>query len=43
MLMFFINRAGRGLGRRRRTELLRAKRLMQEMVAGARSSRSTGS
>lgn len=33
MLMFFINRAGRGLSRRRRAELLRAKRLMQAMVA----------
>jgi tRNA(adenine34) deaminase len=33
MLMFFINRAGRGLSRRRRAELVRAKRLMQAMVA----------
>lgn len=39
MLMFFINRAGRGLGRRRRAELLRAKRLMQEMVAKERGAR----
>jgi tRNA(adenine34) deaminase len=36
MLMFFINRAGKGLGPRRRAELLRAKRLMQEMVAKER-------
>lgn len=39
MLMFFINRAGKGLGPRRRAELLRAKRLMQEMVAKARRDR----
>jgi Protein of unknown function (DUF3175) len=39
MLMFFINRGGRGLSRRRRTELLRAKRLMQEMVAKERGER----
>ncbi len=32
MLLFFINRAGRGLTPRRRAELLRAKRLMQEMI-----------
>jgi len=32
MLLFFINRAGKGLGARRRAELLRAKRLMQEML-----------
>ena len=32
MLLFFINRAGRGLPPRRRAELLRAKRLMQQMV-----------
>ena len=32
MLLFFINRAGRGLTPRRRTELLRAKRLMQRMI-----------
>jgi hypothetical protein len=32
MLMFFINRAGRGLSRSRRAELERAKRLMQAMV-----------
>jgi hypothetical protein len=36
MLLFFINRGGRGLGPRRRAELLRAKRLMQAMVAKAR-------
>jgi tRNA(adenine34) deaminase len=39
MLMFFINRAGRGLSQRRRAELLRAKRLMQEMVAKERGER----
>jgi tRNA(adenine34) deaminase len=39
MLMFFINRAGRGLSRRRHAELLRAKRLMQEMVAKERGER----
>ena len=33
MLLFFINRAGRGLTARRRAELLRAKRLLQDMVA----------
>ena len=32
MLLFFINRAGRGLTPRRRAELLRAKRLMQQMI-----------
>lgn len=36
MLLFFINRAGRGLGARRRAELLRAKRLMQEMLTKER-------
>ena len=39
MLMFFINRAGRGLSARRRAELLRATRLMQAMVAKARAER----
>ncbi len=39
MLMFFINRAGQGLSRRRRAELLRAKRLMQEMVVRERGER----
>ncbi len=33
MLLFFINRAGRGLTPRRRAELLRAKRLLQEKIA----------
>ncbi len=33
MLLFFINRAGRGLTPRRRAELVKAKRLMQEMIA----------
>lgn len=37
MLLFFINRAGRGLTARRRAELLKAKRLMQEMLAGQRA------
>jgi tRNA(adenine34) deaminase len=36
MLLFFVNRAGRGLSARRRAELFRAKRLMQEMVARQR-------
>jgi tRNA(adenine34) deaminase len=36
MLLFFINRAGRGLTRERRAELLKAKRLMQEMIANRR-------
>ena len=33
MLMFFINRAGRGLTAARRAELEKAKRLMQAMIA----------
>lgn len=33
MLLFFINRAGRGLTARRRAELEKAKRLMQAMIA----------
>ena len=33
MLLFFINRAGRGLTARRRAELVKAKRLMQAMIA----------
>jgi len=37
MLLFFINRAGRGLSARRRAELLKAKRLMQEMIAKQRT------
>ena len=36
MLLFFINRAGRGLTASRRADLFRAKRLMQEMVAEQR-------
>ncbi len=36
MLLFFINRAGRGLTPGRRAELERAKRLMQAMVARQR-------
>ncbi|OGK98438.1 MAG: hypothetical protein A3I14_08415 [Candidatus Rokubacteria bacterium RIFCSPLOWO2_02_FULL_73_56] len=36
MLLFFINRAGRGLTRARRAELLRAKTLMQAMIAEER-------
>jgi tRNA(adenine34) deaminase len=39
MLLFFINRAGRGLSQRRRAELLRAKRLMQAMAAKERAGR----
>ena len=37
MLLFFINRARRGRGARRRAELLKAKRLMQEMLARQRA------
>ena len=37
MLLFFINRAGRGLSRKRKAELLKAKRLMQEMIARQRA------
>jgi hypothetical protein len=37
MLLFFINRAGRGLSPKRRAELLRAKRRLQEIVARGRS------
>jgi hypothetical protein len=36
MLLFFINRAGHGLTRSRRAELLRAKRLMQAMIVEQR-------
>ncbi len=36
MLLFYINRAGRQLSRRQRAELLRAKRLLQEMIARQR-------
>jgi uncharacterized protein DUF3175 len=36
MLLFFINRAGRGLTRARRAELEKAKRLLQERVARQR-------
>jgi len=36
MLLFFINRAGHGLTRSRRAELEKAKRLLQERVAGRR-------
>jgi hypothetical protein len=36
MLLYFINRGGRGLGRRRRAELERAKRIMQRMMAERR-------
>jgi tRNA(adenine34) deaminase len=39
MLLFFINRAGRQLTRERRAELLKAKRLMQEMIATQRKER----
>jgi tRNA(adenine34) deaminase len=39
MLLFFINRAGRGLSRARRAELLRAKRLLQEMITTHRTHR----
>ena len=33
MLLYFINRGGRGLSARRRAELERAKRIMQRMMA----------
>ncbi len=36
MLLFFINRAGRGLTAMRRAELLKAKHLMQQMIAKRR-------
>ena len=36
MLLFFINRAGRGLTARRRAELEKAKRVMQAMMARQR-------
>ena len=39
MLLFFINRAGRGLTTRRRAELVKAKRLMQRMIANRRAVR----
>lgn len=39
MLLFYINRAGRQLGRRQRAELLRAKRLLQERIAQRRARR----
>ena len=39
MLLFFINRAGHGLSRARKAELLKAKRLMQEMIATQRKER----
>jgi len=38
-LLFFINRAGRGLSAARRAELLKAKRLMREMIAKRRNER----
>lgn len=37
MLLFFINRGGRGLSPARRAELRRAKRLMQHMIVEARA------
>lgn len=39
MLLFFINRAGHGLTPRRRAELMKAKRLMQDMIARQRKAR----
>jgi hypothetical protein len=36
MLLFYINRAGRQLSRRQRTELLKAKRLLQNRIAERR-------
>jgi len=43
MLLFFINRAGRQLSAARRAELLKAKRLMQGMIAKRRQTRVTTS
>ena len=39
MLLFFINRAGSGLSRERRAELLRAKRMLQDLIARRRAPR----
>jgi tRNA(adenine34) deaminase len=39
MLLYFINRGGRGLSARRRTELERAKRIMRGMVDAQRTRR----
>jgi Protein of unknown function (DUF3175) len=39
MLQFYINRGGRGLGRSRRAELERAKRLLQGMARDERAGR----
>lgn len=40
MLTYFINRAGRGLSRSRRTELERAKSLLSKRIRSSRTSRS---
>jgi tRNA(adenine34) deaminase len=39
MLLFFINRAGRGLTRARRAELEKAKRMLHERIARQRKAR----
>jgi hypothetical protein len=41
MLTYFINRAGRGLSRERRSELERAKRLLSERAQRERRKRTT--
>jgi len=42
MLMFFINRAGRGLSRRRKAVLMKAKALLSERVRREREARQSG-
>lgn len=39
MIQYFINRAGKGLGPTRRTELERAKRILQRRVAKRKAAR----
>lgn len=39
MLQYFINRAGKGLSRKRKTELEKAKHLLQAKAASQKSSR----
>jgi hypothetical protein len=40
MLTYFINRGGRGLSARRRSELEKAKTLLSKRIAGTKASRS---
>jgi len=42
MLMYFINRAGKGLSRSRRAELKRAKSLLSKRIKQRRGGRGTG-